>query len=78
MILVDDRDIGTDARILIKNGPLHRGALANTDRDSSTFTQQSAFITGFKEISTHHEGVLQDNIGFNTTSHSKHTMMDAA
>ncbi len=78
MILVDNRDVGTDASVLIKNRPLHRGALTDAHRDPSTFTQQSALVTGFKEISSHHKSVLQDNISFHTTSHSKHTMMNAA
>ena len=78
MIFIDDRDIGADTSILIENRPLHRGALTDTHRNPTTFTQQSTLITGFEEISTHYQGVLQNNIGFNTTSHAENAVMNTA
>ena len=78
MILVDDGDVGADACILIENGALHGRALTHTQRNATTFLQDGTLVAGFEEISTHHQGVLEDHIAFNATANAENAVVNAA
>ena len=78
VILVDDGDVGSDASIFIENGTLHRRALPYPDRNTTTFAKHGTLITGFKEVSAHHQRVLQHHIGFDATAHTQDAVMNAA
>ena len=78
VILVDDGDVGSDAGVFIENGAFHRGALPHPDRNPTTLAKHGTFITGFKEVSAHHQRVLQHHIGFDATAHTQDAVMNAA
>ena len=52
MIFVHDGDIGTDPCVFIQDGPLHRGAFANTDGNAATFDELSPLFAGFMFLIT--------------------------
>ena len=78
MILVDDGDVGSDPRILIKNGSLHRRTWTHPDGNTTTFLQDGTLITGLKEVSTHQQSVLKNHITFDAATDAKNAVMNAA
>ena len=78
VILVDDGDVGSDASVFIEDGALHRRTLTHPDRNTTTLAKHGTLITGFKEVSAHHQRVLQHHIGFNATANTQNAVMNAA
>ena len=78
VVLVDDGDVVTNAGVLIEDRPLHGRSTANPDGSSTPLAQGIAVGGGLKEVVTHHQGVLEDGVLFDTAADTEDAVVNAA